>query len=91
MKRIVGLLLVIATLMIGIGSNIGPFVDGPSLVIVILFTIAALLLGDAQIGVMFRGPQVHADAEILLHQIQHESRGIAVLEEKPICPRLKQG
>ncbi len=55
MKRITGLVLVMGAIMVGIGPNIAPFLDGLSLLFVALFLIGGLLFSDAHIGVALRG------------------------------------
>ena len=52
--RIVGLLLIIAGLMLGIGSNLPVFIDPPSVIIVLTFTVGALWLSGTSIPLMVR-------------------------------------
>jgi flagellar motor component MotA len=53
--RVVGLILALVVLMAGIGSNLSAMIDPPSAIIVLGFTLGALLLGGSDIPLMLRG------------------------------------
>ncbi len=50
--RIVGIILLVAGLMIGIGENLPAFVDIPSLIIIATFVLGVLLISGTNIGAM---------------------------------------
>lgn len=52
--RIVGILVVLLGLMMGIGSNLPTFIDPPSILIVVTFTLGALWFSGASIPAMAR-------------------------------------
>jgi len=52
--RIVGLVVVIAGMLVAIGENLTAFVDPPSLIIVVTFTLGVLWLSGTSIPQMFR-------------------------------------
>lgn len=64
--RLVGIVLAVAVLMVGIGSNLNAVFDIPSLIIVLGGTIGMLLLGGSALGPMLRtigsGPATEAEA-----------------------------
>ncbi len=60
--RILGLIIILTTLMVGIGSNLSAMIDPPSLIITVGGTLAALLFAGQSIGNMF-GAVFSADAE----------------------------
>ena len=54
MMRVLGLIVLCTTLMVGIGSNLDVMHDTPSAIIVLVGTLGLLLLGGNRLGNMFR-------------------------------------
>ena len=52
--RILGLILALVVLMVGIGSNLSAMIDPPSAIIVVGFTLGALLLSGCDLSLMVR-------------------------------------
>lgn len=50
---VIGLIIILTAMMVGIGSNLPIFLDIPSLLIVVLFTVGALIMSRAGIVNMF--------------------------------------
>ena len=50
---VLGLILAVGFIMVGIGGNLQRFVDIPSILIVVGFTVGVVLLGKGSIGTMF--------------------------------------
>ena len=67
MLRILGLVILVITLSVGIGPYLGLMLDVPSLIIVLGFTLGALLLGGDSLRLMARGiaPASLSAAELL--------------------------
>ena len=53
MLRILGLIVLLASVMVGIGKNLAAFMDAPSIIMVVAGPLGILLLGGARIGNMF--------------------------------------
>ena len=53
MLRILGLIVLLTSVMVGIGKNLAAFVDAPSIIMVVAGPLGMLLLGGARIGNMF--------------------------------------
>ena len=52
--RILGIVILVTGMLMGIGSNLAAFIDPPSLLIVVAFTLGALWISGASIPGMIR-------------------------------------